>query len=754
MRKTSNTTSGFLSQLPKNIFSGFVVSLIALPLGLGLALASEAPPISGVIASVVGGIIVSIFGGSKVTITGPGNGLVVVLLGAITTLANGDLYQGYIFTLAAIICSGALMIIIGQLRLGILSDFFPSSAIQGMLAAIGISIFAKQFHVMLANTGIKGDTVSLLTNIPHSISLLFKPEYSAIAIAALVGVLSLLIMFFYGKIRNKYFQLVPAPMWIVLIAVGLSYYYEFFSSAPYPIADSLLVQIPDDIFSNFPTPDFSLILDLKFIGVVIAITLISSIESLLSIKAVDKLDPLKRRSNINKDLTALGVASIVSGFLGGLNVVTVIARSSVNVNNGGTNRTSNFFHSVFLILFVVLFQDQLKRIPLTALAAILVYTGYKLAAPRNLKIVAKIGKEQLIIFFATIIATITTNLITGILIGILTTIVIHFILNKSVLFFVRNLFKPNVLMFKEGFNDTYFVSVKNFSSFLNYSRLKRKLDTIPENQDAIIDFSLCDFVDYTVQESLLGYQETFKRKGGSFEITGLDIHGTSSEHPLAIRSLIPFSKKIKLGAKSNLTKRQKDLQNIANDFSWRYDPKKDNDISGLHDFVFFKTKKINYLNNSIYDPRSIFRISDTEFSEGEFIARTLVRTTILTIQLEKEIPKFTLDKEGLLEFIYKFSGFKDILIYGHPDFSKRFFLLGENPEKIRVLFTDDLVLFLESNPYYHIECNGNSLLVMRKERLASIKEIKALLNYGTRLEKVISNIQYDEILLKSPKIKS
>jgi hypothetical protein len=309
-------------------------------------------------------------------------------------------------------------------------------------------------------------------------------------------------------------------------------------------------------------------------------------------------------------------------------------------------------------------------------------------------------------------------------------------------------------MFKEGFNDTYFVSIKNFSSFLNYSRLKRKLDTIPENQDTIIDFSLCDFVDYTVQESLLGYQETFKRKGGSFEITGLDIHGTSSEHPLAIRSLIPFSKKIKIGTKSNLTKRQKDLQNIASDFSWQYDPKKDHDISGLHDFVFFKTKKINYLNNSIYDTQLIFRISDTEFSEGEFIARTLVRTTILIIKLEKEIPKFTLDKEGLLEFIYKFSGFKDILISGHPDFSKRFFLLGENPEKIRMLFTDELVLFLESNPYYHIECNGSSLLVMRKERLASIKEIKALLDYGTRLEKVISNIQYDEILLKSRKIKS
>ncbi|WP_299435812.1 SulP family inorganic anion transporter [uncultured Aquimarina sp.] len=752
MKNFKTNASGFLSSLPKNIFSGFVVSLIALPLGLGLALASEAPPISGIIAAVVGGIIVSIFGGSNVTIAGPGNGLVVVLLGAITTLADGDLYHGYLFTLAAIICSGVLMILIGVLRLGILSDFFPSSAIQGMLAAIGISIFAKQFHVMMANTGAKGDTISLLVNIPDSIVSLFSPEYSHLLIAAAVGIISLLIMVFYGKIRNKYLQLVPAPMWIVLLVIGFSYYYEFFSKDPYPIADKLLVQIPDKVFSNFPSPDFSSLFQFKFIGVVVAITLISSIESLLSIKAVDKLDPEKRRSNTNKDLTALGIASIASGFLGGLNVVTVIARSSVNVNNGGSNRSANFFHSVFLILFVVLFQDQLSRIPLTALAAILVYTGYKLSAPKNLKDAAKIGKEQLIIFSATIIGTITTNLISGILIGILTTLIIHFILNKSVMLFARNLFKPNVLMFKEEVHGTYFVSVKNFSSFLNYYRLKRNLDSIPEDGDVVVDFSYCDFVDYTVQESLFGYQETFQRKGGSFEITGLDKHGTASEHPLAVRSLISFSKKFKIG--SNLTKRQEDLQKVADDFSWNYSPKKQEDTTILNNFLFFKIKKVKYIYNSIVNKDSSLKISDVEFSEGEFIARKDIRTTILTIDLKKKIPIFTLDREGFIEFVYKIAGFKDILIDDHADFSKRFYLLGEHTENIKLFFTDELVLFFESNPYYHIESNGRTLLLMRKERVASVKEIKALLDYGIRLEKVISQIDFDEILLKSLQIKS
>lgn len=753
MKSRTKKSSSFLSGLPKNIFSGFVVSLIALPLGLGLALASEAPPISGIIAAVVGGIVVSIIGGSHVTITGPGNGLVVILLGAITTLGSGDLYQGYLFTLAAIICSGVLMILIGMLRLGILSDFFPSSAIQGMLAAIGISIFAKQFHVMLANTSATGSTISLLTAIPEAMLRLLDPTNNHILIAAVVGVSGLLIMVLYSKIRNPYFQLVPAPMWIVLSVIGLSYYYQFFSTASYPIPQKFLVQIPKNIFSNLPSPDFSIAYTGQFIGVVVAITLISSIESLLSIKAVDKLDPQKRRSHINRDLAALGTASIISGFLGGLNVVTVIARSSVNVNNGGNNRSANFFHAVFLILFIVLFQDQLSRIPLTALAAILVYTGYKLAAPKNLREVFRIGKEQLIIFFATVIATITTNLITGILTGILVTLIIHLILNRSVMLFLRNLFKPNVLMFKEEEDGNYYISIKNFSSFLNYFRLKKKLDTIPEDNEVIIDFSLCDFVDFTVQESLLGYQENFQRRGGSFEITGLDIHGTSSGHPLAVRRLISFSRKINtLG--STLTKRQEDLKKLSVDFSWNYDPSKSLQLMHLKNFVFFKIKKINFIHNQLSNSDGSFKVLDVDYSEGELITRKVTKATLLTVALQREIPKFTLDREGLLEIIYQIAGFDDIDFDEYPDFSKRFYLLGEYPEKIKLFFTKEMILFFESNPYYHLESNGSSLLLFNKERVASVKEVKELIDYGTRLQRIISDIDYEAILLKSLQIKS
>ena len=393
MNKSSSIKT-FIGDLPKNLFAGFVVSLVALPLGLGLAIASEAPPISGVIASVVGGMVAAILGGSQLTITGPGNGLVIVLLSAITTLGGGDLYQGYLFTLAAIVFAGILMFLFGVFRLGALSEFFPSSALQGMLAAIGIGILAKQLHVMLGISSVSGTPLDLLLLVPKSIQQLYLNPSLAVLLPAGLGVFSLLILAFYSRLRNPLFHLIPAPMWVVLAAVGLTYYFDLVLRVPYPVAENLLIRLPENVLKNLPFPDFSIVLSGPFVSTVFSITLIASIESLLSIKAVDKLDPQKRRSNVNKDLRALGLGTALSGLVGGLNVVTVIARSSVNVNNGGSNRSSNFAHALFLLAYVLLFQDQIERIALPALAAILVFTGYKLAAPKNLLNVLPLEKNR------------------------------------------------------------------------------------------------------------------------------------------------------------------------------------------------------------------------------------------------------------------------------------------------------------------------------------------------------------------------
>ncbi|OIQ27237.1 MAG: sulfate transporter [Bacteroidetes bacterium MedPE-SWsnd-G2] len=731
MSPKKNNLALFVKQMPKNIFSGFVVSLIALPLGLGLAMASEAPPISGVITAIIGGIIVSFLGGSNVTISGPGNGLVGVLLAAILTLGLNDAY-------AAIICSGILLIILGFLRLGILADFFPSSAIQGMLAAIGLIILGKQFHIMLGNKISRPSNIDYLLEIPNTIIQAFSYENSGFTYAAIAGVLSLAIMIFYPKIRNKYLQLIPAPMWIVILSIAFSYYYELVLKLPNPIdAKYMLSGIPEaaQIITEIPSISFGKIGLPVFWSSVISLTLIASIESLLSIKAVDKLDPERRRSNVNKDIKALGLATIGSGFLGGLNVVTVIARSSVNVNNGGTNRSANFFHAFFLVLFIVLFSTQLTRIPLPALMAILVFTGYKLASPDMVKKIFYIGKEQVIIFLITLITTLNVGLISGISIGVFTTFIIHVMVNKSFSFFFRNWLKPNVLMFKEEHEaNNYYVSVKHFCSFLNYYKLKQKLDSIPENEEVIVDFSFCEFVDHTVMENLHNYQELFAKNGGSFEIVGLDMHETDSKHPFALRRILP----VPTFFENNLTKRQTLIGEIAENLDLNYNAKKNKDILFLNEFLFFKTRQANHIYNEVSGSDHSFNLFDIEFSEGEFIAKEVVRTTMLEIKLNQDAPSFTLDKEGFLERVYAFAGYDDIQIKNQTEFSKNFYLMGEDKEAITHFFTDNLVNFFESNPYYHIDSNGKSILIFQKERLASIKELKGLLDFGKRLQSTIN----------------
>ena len=732
MSPKKNNIKDFFKAIPKNMFSGFVVSLIALPLALGLAMASDAPPIAGIIAAIVGGIVVSILGGSHVTIVGPGNGLVGVLLVAITTLGLESAY-------VAIMCSGILLMVLGFLRMGTLADFFPSSAIQGMLAAIGLIILGKQFHIMLAHKINRQDTVDYLIEIPFTINDALHYEKQGLIFAALAGILSLAIMLFYSKIRNKFLQLIPAPMWIVLLSIGFSYYFEFVLHEQNPISKQYMITgIPSiqDILSDLPRPNFSNMGNFSFWGSVLALTLISSIESLLSIKAVDKLDTEKRRSNVNRDLKALGLATVGSGLLGGLNVVTVIARSSVNVNQGASNRSSNFFHAFFLLLFIVFFSTQLTRIPLPALMAILVYTGYKLASPNIITKMFSIGKEQLIIFFITLIVTLKIGLISGILAGVFAALIIHVIINKSAGLFLRNVLKPNVLMFKEqdGKNN-YYVSVKHFCSFLNYYRLKQRLEAVPENQNVIVDFSMCEFVDDTVLENMHSYQELFKKRGGNFDVIGLDMHDTDTKHPFASRRLLPVPNIIKM----SLTRRQTSIKTLAQNYHLNYSSEKQKEVSFLNNFLFFNTKKINHIYNELSEKDNGIKLFDIEFSEGEFIAKEVIRSTMLHIQLDKKIPEFTLDREGFLEKVYAFAGFRDIPIENHTDFSNRFYLLGDNETEITKLFDDDVTHFFESNPYYHVESNGNGLLIFGKERHAGLKELKALLDFGKRLKKVMSH---------------
>ena len=723
----------YFASLHSNLFAGFVVSLIALPLALGLAVASGFPMVAGIVTAVVGGVVVSVFGGSYVTITGPGYGLVVVLLSAVVILGDGDMQVGYLYALSAVIISGGLLLLFGFLRFGALSDFFPASAIQGMLSAIGVTLLLKQLYVMFGDMKTKGAVVELLAGIPDllkSLSLASEGRLYAVGI----GIISLCIMFFYSKITNRFFRLLPAPMWVVVLALGFDAYFTVVGGEN-PINKNLLISLPKDMLTSMPTPDFSKWKEPFFWGIVLSVTLVSSIESLLSIKAVDKLDPEKRRSNINKDMRALGIATIVSGFLGGMNVGTVISRSSVNVNNQATNRSSNFFHAVFLLLFVILFQNQLGKIPFTSLAAILVYTGYKLAAPTVFVRMYQIGKEQLFVFLTTLVSTLITDLITGILIGVLATFVVHVLLNKAFWLFSRNLLKPNVLMYKENETQNYYVGVIHFCTFLNFYKLKSKLDKIPQNERAIVDFSLCSFVDHTVQESLQSYEELFDRKGGALEIVGLDIHATDSSHPFAVRTLRPMRKLRVFGG--GRTKRQLQLEALAQEKGWSYREATKSQKQMLRDHPAYQTTSVERVYNLIEGPKQRLSLCDIHYSEGAFIAKENVQTTLLRVRLDKKIPVFSFDRELLLEKLSLLAGIHDIDFPEHPEFSRDFYVQGNEPKKIQSFFNNKMVSFFSAYGFYHIMSNGKELLVRQFLRPATPAEAAAMIEFGLALKEKI-----------------
>jgi MFS superfamily sulfate permease-like transporter len=495
-------------------------------------MASGVPPMAGLITAIIGGLLVSRINGSHVTINGPAAGLIVVILGAVESLGGGDPMAGYRAMLAAVVVSGGLLFLLGRMKAGKLGDFFPSSAVHGMLAAIGVIIFSKQIHSALGVKPEGAEPFELLAEIPHSIAHM-NPE------VAIIGLLSLLIMFTLPLIRNKWVKRIPAPMVVVLVGIALGHYFDlehehkylFLDGHEYTIGPKFLVTLPENLADGIVFPDWSKAFTLPFLVAVVSITLVQGIESLLSAKAVDTLDPLKRQSDLNKDLSAVGAGSALAGLIGGLPMIAEIVRSSANVNNGGRTGWANFFHGAFLLIFIVAFPMLIHSIPLAALAAILLYTGYRLAAPQHFKHTLQIGTEQLSIFVTTLVVTLATDLIIGVFSGILLKVLIHVWRGAP----LRSLFKPNLHLRYDSLAQRYVLEVHDAAIFSNYLGLKNKLDSIPAGSNVCVDFDKATLVDHTVMEHVFSYKDHFERQGGHFEITEMGHLVPRSQHPHSAR---------------------------------------------------------------------------------------------------------------------------------------------------------------------------------------------------------------------------
>lgn len=463
------------SDLPASI----IVFFVALPLCLGIALASGAPLFSGIIAGIIGGVVVGAASGSPLGVSGPAAGLAVIVAGAITTLGS---WQAF---LTSVVIAGILQLILGFVRAGAIAYFFPSSVIKGMLSGIGLLIIIKQ--------------------VPHALGALNgSPVTTA---AAVISVLSLAILILWDKVltkKSKVFQILQGP--IVVVGIGILFTYLFNQQfLGLTLDPQLIVKLPvannmTEFLGFLTFPDFAQLSNPQVYKVAAVLAIVASLETLLCVEATDKLDPYKRVTPTNRELKAQGIGNMISGLLGGLPLTQVVVRSSANIAFGGKTKMSAILHGVFLFVSVLTISSLLNMIPLASLAAILIMVGYKLASPVLFKQMYKLGWEQFVPFMTTIVVMIFTDLLLGISIGMMTGLLFTLYHNY------KNSHDIKSTTDEQSKTQVHHIVLAEEVSFFNKVRIIKALESIPQNSKVIIDYSKTKSLSYDVSEFINEYR--------------------------------------------------------------------------------------------------------------------------------------------------------------------------------------------------------------------------------------------------------
>lgn len=531
---TSTTASEVTDSRPgpsmmDDVVSGFLVFLIALPLCLGISLASGFPPIAGVLSAIVGGVLVSFLGSSRLTIKGPAAGLIVIAIGAVTELGHGDPMTGYKRALAVGVGAAILQILFAIVKAGSIGEMMPLSVVHGMLAAIGMIIVAKQVPVVAGVTPHAKGPLGLLLEIPHTLT-------HANPAILLIGALSLVILFGWPVLSEKWSKRIPAPMLVLMSSIPLGMYFGLdtahtmaFQGTQYDLGPQYLLQLPGSLMEAVAHPDFSAFLSWTSMKYVMMFALVGTVESVLSVSAVDAMDPERRASDLDKDLLATGIGNLVSASIGGLPMISEIVRSKANIDNGARSHWANFFHGLFLLLFVAAVPGLLQKIPLAALGAMLVYTGARLASPKEFAHAYQVGKDQLALFMTTLIVTLAEDLLLGVAAGLALKVVLHLTRGLP----LDSIFWSDVEPEQDG--KELVLRVKDaavFTNFLGLRRHLREIDSV-ELDRVIVDLEGTWVVDHTVLTKL----ETIGDEWPDCELVvrGLDEHYPLSDHEHAAR---------------------------------------------------------------------------------------------------------------------------------------------------------------------------------------------------------------------------
>jgi MFS superfamily sulfate permease-like transporter len=487
--------------------AGTVVFLVALPLCLGIALASGAPLFAGIIAGVVGGMVVSVLSGSQVSVSGPAAGLAAIVAVAILDI-------GYPSFLLALVLAGALQFLLGVAKFGVMANYVPNSVIKGMLAGIGIVIILKQIpHALGRDTDFVGDFRFLQSGGNTTISDIADAVMSASTGAVIIATVSLALLIFWDKIaaRARFLQLIPAPL--AVVALGIAMNQAFGAWAPWLqlVEPEHLVNLPvagsaAEFLQQFTLPNFQAIGNPKVWIAAATIAAVASLESLLSLEAADRLDPFKRISPPNRELRAQGIGNMVSGLIGGLPITTVAVRTSANVYAGARTWMSAFVHGAMLLAAVVLIPGLLKLTPLASLAAILIVVGFKLTKVSLYRAMYALGWDQFVPFVTTVAAVVFIDLLTGVLIGIVC----------GAFFVIRTNHHESITVVSQGRN--HLMRFNKDASFVNKNEFRDKLREIPDGSHVLIDGSRALFIDHDILEAVTDFQELAPYKDIEIEL--------------------------------------------------------------------------------------------------------------------------------------------------------------------------------------------------------------------------------------------
>ena len=515
-----------IKNLRYDVPSGLVVFLVALPLCLGISLASGAPLMSGLITGIVGGLVAGLLSGSHLAVSGPAAGLTVIVLDGIEELGTFEAF------LAAVVLAGAIQLVLGFLKAGIVAYYFPSSVIRGMLAAIGLILILKQIpHFLGIDSDFFGDEAFMQADGMNTFSEIAYAFANLGMGPFIIGSVSLTIIIIWARPfmkRIPLVSLIPSALMVVVVAVGLNQFLiAFFPELA--VTSQHLVQLPsfDSISAlknDIRTPEFGVLLNIETIRIAITIAIIASLETLLSVEATDKLDPKKRKTPTNRELRAQGVGNILAGLLGGIPMTAVIVRSTANISAGARSKMSAFYHGIFLLASVLLVPQILNLIPLSALAAILLGVGYKLTKPAIYRTQWKIGYQQFIPFVVTVVAILFTDLLVGISIGM--AVGVYFILRANY---------NTPFRFNEIDKDThqhYTIHLSEHVSFLNKANIAAMLDKVPENAVVDIYGDNTRHIDYDVIEAIYEFRELAEEKNIRLSLINVPAATSSKKTPL------------------------------------------------------------------------------------------------------------------------------------------------------------------------------------------------------------------------------